>query len=77
MSTLDKTMWVRGAVAVPTLTREIHRVRKADDWDKDNKKGVHETVSETVHVHDVYHLLDGRGKALPDRWHRGARVASC
>ena len=75
MSTLNKNLWTRHTVAVPTLTRTYERVRKAAGWTKDNKKGVHVRVDEMVHQHDVYRQLDSKGRALPDLWWRGARVS--
>ena len=76
MSTMDKKQWVRHSVAVPDLTREYTRIVKADDWNKDNKKGVHVTIEELVHVHDVYRRVGKDGKTMKELWHRGARVCS-
>jgi hypothetical protein len=73
MSFKDK--WARHSVAIPTLTRTIHRIVKADDWTKENKKGVHVNVEEMVHAHDVYRLKkEGSDKVDSILWHRGAKV---
>ena len=71
---IDKTKYVREAVAIPTLTRVFTRVQKADNWTPDNKKGVHVTVEELVHIHHLYRSVDAKGKATQERWFRGARV---
>ena len=72
---IDKSKWVRHAVAVPSLTRTYTRVAKADDWSKDNKAGVHIIVEEMVHIHHVYRQVDAKGNALKSHWFRGARVS--
>ena len=72
-----KEKWMRHTVAIPNLTRTIHRIVKAKDWTKENKKGVCVDVEEMVHAHDVYRLKEeGSSKADKVLWHRGARVGT-
>jgi ribosome maturation protein Sdo1 len=72
-----KDTWSRHTVAIPSLKRTFERIVKADDWDKDNKKGTHVVVEEMVHMHDVYRLkIKGKKKADPRLWHRGALVGT-
>ena len=63
----------RHTVAVPSVTRTIHRVAKDKDWTKKNPVSVMRTYEEMVHQHDVYRMpVKGpEGKVL---WFRGARV---
>ena len=72
---MNKRDWIRHSIAVPTLTRTIHRVAKHDDWTKDNPKSVMRTYEEMVHQNDIYRRKTKRpeGKIL---WHRGAVVGS-
>ena len=64
----------RHSVAVPKLTRTIHRVAKAKDWTKAKPNSVMRTYDEMVHVHDVYRV-DTKGPEGKQLWHRGARVS--
>ena len=72
---IDRTRYVRESVAVPKYTREYTHVEKADDWTPTNKKGVHRTVRELVHIHHLYRRVDAKGNATQERWFRGARVS--
>ena len=70
-----KARWKRHSVAVPSVTRVIHRVAKAKDWTKANKKAVMRTYEEMVHANDVHRqVVDG--KVTKQLWHRGALVGS-
>ena len=69
-----KDRWVRHSVAIDKLTRTIHRIAKAGDWTKQNKKSVTRTYDEMVHIHDVYREKLPSGKVSPILWHRGAKV---
>ena len=70
-----KAGWKRHSVAVPSVTRTIHRVAKAPDWSKSKPKSVMRTYDETVHANDVYRqVVDG--KVTKQLWHRGALVGA-
>lgn len=71
-----KDDWHRHSIAVPSVTRTIHRIKKADDWTPKNKKGVYVTYNELVHQHDVYRQKLDAKKVSPVLWHRGARVGT-
>lgn len=69
-----KDVWQRHSVAVPNLARAIHRVAKAPDWTKENRKSVTIDYDELVHANDVYRLKVGTKAERKVLWHRGARV---
>ncbi len=71
---IDKSKYVREAIAIPSVTREYEHIEKADDWTPDNPTAVHVVVQELVHNHQVYRSVDAKGKATNDRWFRGARI---
>lgn len=63
----------RHTIAVPSVSRLIHRPAKTAEWTKAKPVSVVKTYEEMVHMHDVYRVpVKGpEGKVL---WHRGAKV---
>ena len=72
-----KERWVRHTVAVPELTRTIHRVAKAANWTRAKPASIYRTYEEMVHQHDIYRQKDpDTEKVSPILWWRGAQVGT-
>jgi len=72
-----KDRWMRHSVAISSgrkpKVRSFERHTKSDD----GKSIVRVQVEEVVYAHDVYRLkIEGKKKASPVLWHRGARVGT-
>jgi hypothetical protein len=72
-----KDRWMRHAVAISSNGRPVTRSFERHTKSNDGKTIVKVQVEEVVYAHDVYRKkIDGKKKADPILWHRGAKVGT-